>query len=161
MPCVRETRVLCLKPGLHKVTTQQDLPSQPDTCRTPASGALWRGQTIETSLFETAVWTQASDYATTAVDEAPVRRRARHQMLTPTANRYPCGDGNWVVFNMPGEKDWARFCKALGLEHWIEDERYATGKSRYQHMQALTEGVDEALSKRVEMSGDQSLTQRD
>ena len=106
------------------------------------------GQTIETSLFETAVWTQASDYATTAVDEAPVRRRARHQMLTPTANRYPCGDGNWVVFNMPGEKDWTRFCKALGLEHWLEDERYATGKSRYQHMQALTEGVDEALSKK-------------
>ena len=106
------------------------------------------GQTIETSLFETAVWTQASDYATTAVDEAPVRRRARHQMLTPTANRYPCGDGNWVVFNMPGEKDFARFCKALGLEHWLEDERYATGKSRYQHMQALTEGVDEALSKK-------------
>ena len=29
-------------------------------------------QTIETSLFETAVWTQASDYATTAMDSAPV-----------------------------------------------------------------------------------------
>ena len=62
---------------------------------------------------------------------------------------------------MPGEKDWTRFCKALGLEHWLEDERYATGKSRYQHMQALTEGVDEALSKRVETSGAQSLTQQD
>ena len=45
------------------------------------------GQAVETSLFETAVWTQASDYCTTAVDEAPVRKRARDQMLLPTANR--------------------------------------------------------------------------
>ena len=58
-----------------------------------------RGQVVETSLFETAVWTQATDYCVTAVDRAPVRRRARHEMLTPTANRYPCGDGRWVVLN--------------------------------------------------------------
>jgi len=105
-----------------------------------------QGQTIETSLFETAVWTQASDYATTAVDHAPVRRRARHQMLTPTANRYPCGDGNWVVFNMPGEDRWQALCEVLGLEHWLAEEKYATPKSRYQHMAELTQGIDAALS---------------
>ena len=55
---------------------------------------------VETSLYETAIWTQASDYAITAVDRSPVRRRARHEMLTPTANRYRCGDNKWVVFNM-------------------------------------------------------------
>ncbi len=55
-------------------------------------------QAIETSLYETAVWTQASDYATTAIDSAPVRRRARENMLTPTANRYPCGDGQMGGF---------------------------------------------------------------
>jgi crotonobetainyl-CoA:carnitine CoA-transferase CaiB-like acyl-CoA transferase len=106
------------------------------------------GQAVETSLFETAVWTQASDYAVTAVDKAPVRRRARHGMLTPTANRYPCGDGQWVVFNMPEPSAWPKFCKALGLAHWLEDERYADGKSRYRHMEELTDGVDEALSHR-------------
>ena len=47
------------------------------------------GQVVETSLYETAVWSQASDYGVTAVDQAPVRRRARHNMLTPTGNRYP------------------------------------------------------------------------
>ena len=25
-------------------------------------------------------------------------------MIIPTANRYPCGDGKWVVLNMPEEK---------------------------------------------------------
>ena len=106
------------------------------------------GQTIETSLYETAVWTQASDYATTANDHAPVRRRARHNLLTPTANRYPCGDGKWVVFNMPGPEQWPAFCVALGLSHWLEEDKYATGKGRYDHMPELTDGVDQALSTR-------------
>ena len=39
-----------------------------------------QGQAVETSLYETAVWTQASDYSVTAMDHAPVRRRPRHQM---------------------------------------------------------------------------------
>ena len=105
-------------------------------------------QAIETSLYETAVWTQASDYATTAIDSAPVRRRARENMLTPTANRYPCGDGQWVVFNMPGADKWPAFCAALGLHDWLDNEKYATPKGRYDHMPELTAGVDAALSTR-------------
>lgn len=104
------------------------------------------GQVVETSLYETAVWTQATDFAVTAVDQAPVRKRARHEMLTPTANRYPCGDGKWVVFNMPEPTAWPKFCKALGMESWLEDERYETPKLRYQNIAALTRGVDEVLS---------------
>ena len=42
------------------------------------------GQIVETSLYETAVWTQASDYAVTAVDHAPVRRRSRKELLAIT-----------------------------------------------------------------------------
>jgi crotonobetainyl-CoA:carnitine CoA-transferase CaiB-like acyl-CoA transferase len=106
------------------------------------------GQVVETSLYETAVWTQASDYAVTAVDKAPVRKRARHEMLTPTANRYPCGDGQWIVFNMPEQSAWPKFCKTLGLEHWLNDERFVDGSSRYRHMRELTNGIDEALSSR-------------
>jgi crotonobetainyl-CoA:carnitine CoA-transferase CaiB-like acyl-CoA transferase len=105
-----------------------------------------RGQVVETSLFETAVWTQATDYGITAVDRAPVRRRARHQMLTPTANRYPCGDGKWIVLNMPEESAWPRLCKAIDREIWLDDERYKDARSRYQNMATLVEGVDAALA---------------
>ncbi len=69
-------------------------------------------------------------------------------MLTPAANRYPCGDGRWVVFNMPEPSAWPKFCKSLGLDHWLEDERFVDGSSRYRHMEELTNGVDEALSHR-------------
>ena len=107
-----------------------------------------QGQTVETSLFETAVWTQASDYATTAVDHAPVRQRAREELLSPMMNRYPCGDGKWVVFNMPGDNGWSKFCSALDLEDCLDDPRFADGRTRYDHMDTLVPMIDEALSRR-------------
>lgn len=104
------------------------------------------GQVVETSLFETAVWTQATDFATTAVDRAPVRRRPRDQQLSATANRYPCGDGNWIVFNMPEPSAWPKFCKAIGQEAWIEDERFASPRERFRNMGELVPLIDAALA---------------
>ena len=106
------------------------------------------GQVIETSLYSAAVWSQASDYSITAVDQAPVRRRSREQQIVPTANRFPCGDGKWIVFNMPKESDWERVCEAIGLEHLLADDRLQTVKGRFDNMAELIEAIDEALSVR-------------
>ena len=108
------------------------------------------GQAVETSLYETAVWTQASDYAVTAIDKAPVRRRARHELLAITANRFPCGDGKWVVFNMlPDPAWWPRMCQALELDELIDDERFADSRSRYRNMAGLIEIIDERFATRT------------
>ena len=106
------------------------------------------GQVVETSLFETAIWTQATDFGTTVIDGAPVRRRSRHHQLTPMANRYPCRDGKWVVFNMLDPDAWPRLCRAIDRAAWIDDERYQTPIDRYHCMPELVDGVDEALSVR-------------
>jgi crotonobetainyl-CoA:carnitine CoA-transferase CaiB-like acyl-CoA transferase len=106
------------------------------------------GQVVETSLYETAVWTQASDFAVSAVDRAPVRRRPRHQMIIPTANRYPCGDGKWVVLNMPEAAAWPKFCRVIGREDWLEDERLDSVRGRFLNMPELVEGIDAALSQK-------------
>ncbi len=105
-----------------------------------------KGQVVETSLYETAVWTQATDYGVTAVDRAPVRRRTRAQMLAPTANRYPCGDGRWIVLNMPEASAWPKLTRAINREIWLDDERFKDGKARYQNMAALVALIDEALA---------------
>ncbi len=107
------------------------------------------GQVVETSLYETAVWTQASDFGITATDKAPVRRRARHEQLTPMTNRYPCGDGKWVVLNMLDGGAWERLCRAIGRTDWLADERLATGRDRYRHMAELVDGIDATLSART------------
>lgn len=105
------------------------------------------GQVVETSLYETAVWTQASDFAVTAVDRAPVRQRARHEMLSATANRYPCGDGKWFVINMPDPSAWSKFCRAIGADDLLADPRFQDASGRYRNMAELVAGVDAALAK--------------
>lgn len=106
------------------------------------------GQVVETSLFETAIWTQATDFGVTAVDLAPVRRRSRQQQLTPAANRYPCGDGKWVVLNTLGGGAFEKLCRALGREDWQEDPRYVDASSRYRHMADLVGAIDTELAAR-------------
>ena len=105
------------------------------------------GQIVETSLYEAAVWTQASDYAVTAVDKAPVRKRDREHMLAISANRFPGGDGKWIVFNMmPDAAYWPKICAALNLEDLIEDKRFVDSSARYKLMPELIALFDEALS---------------
>jgi crotonobetainyl-CoA:carnitine CoA-transferase CaiB-like acyl-CoA transferase len=108
-----------------------------------------QGQVVETSLLETAIWTQATDFSVTAIDRAPVRRRDRHHQLSPIANRYPCGDGKWLVLNNMEEARWTKFCEVIGREEWLEDPRFATGKGRYAHMPDLVDAIDVALSVRT------------
>ncbi|HBK17225.1 MAG TPA: CoA transferase, partial [Gammaproteobacteria bacterium] len=102
-----------------------------------------KGQVVETSLYEAAVWTQASDYAVTAMDHAPVRRRARHEEIRISGNRFPCGDGNWIIFNMlPDAAYWSRICTCIGRPDLIEDERFADTKARYRNMAELVDLFD-------------------
>ncbi|MDZ7686455.1 MAG: CoA transferase [Gammaproteobacteria bacterium] len=67
-------------------------------------------------------------------------------MLLPTANRYPCGDGKWVVFNMPEPAAWPKFCKAIGRDEWLEDERLQDARGRYRLMHELVPKIDETLA---------------
>jgi len=66
--------------------------------------------------------------------------------LLPTANRYPCGDDRWIVFNMPEASGWAKLCKALGKEEWLADERFVDARSRYQMMPVLVPEIDRVLA---------------
>ena len=106
------------------------------------------GQVVESSLYETAVWTQATDYSVTAVDKAPLRQRGRRNKIIATANRYPCGDGKWVVFNMPNDSAWPHFARTIGCESALDDERFVDLRSRFKNMPALVDIVDQALAAR-------------
>lgn len=106
------------------------------------------GQVVESSLYETAVWTQATDYSVTAMDKAPLRPRARENLIIATANRYPCGDGKWIVLNMPNNSAWPLLCKTIGCEHALDDERFQDLRGRFKNMPEIVAMIDEALSKK-------------
>lgn len=106
------------------------------------------GQVVETSLYETAVWTQASDYAIAAVDRAPLRRRTRHEQILISANRFPCGDGHWITLNNMDPADFGRMCAAMGMEHLLVDDRFTTQKDRFENMRELVGLFDERFVQR-------------
>jgi len=106
------------------------------------------GQIADVSLFATAVWTLASDYAAVLVDERQPSKRARHELISPLANRFPCGDGRWIVLNMPEPHWWPKFCTAVDREEFLDDVRFESVADRFHHMAELVPMIDEAFSHR-------------
>ena len=107
-----------------------------------------QGQVTEVSLLHAAAWTMNSDLAAPLVDGIQPRLRDRHHLFSPLANRYPCGDGRWVVLNMPEPRWWPVFCKAVDRPEWADDPRFASVKQRFELMPELVGMIDEALSHR-------------
>ena len=137
----------CRWPARPRATTRRASPSSGRSWPVSASpSALGEGQVVETSLYHTAVWTQATDYSVTAIDERSLRPRARNQQIIATANRFPCADGRWIVLNMPEDSAWPLLCKTIGREDWLEDERYVDLRSRFRNMEDLVAGIDEAMA---------------
>jgi crotonobetainyl-CoA:carnitine CoA-transferase CaiB-like acyl-CoA transferase len=107
-----------------------------------------QGQVAEVSLLHTAAWTMNSDLAAPLVDGKQPSSRDRFHLFAPLANRYPCGDGRWIVLNMPETRWWPVFCKAVDHPEWCDDERFGTVKDRFDHMPELVAMIDDALSAR-------------
>ena len=105
------------------------------------------GRVVETSLFETAVWTQATDYAITAVDKAQARQHAAQSAdPQPGEPLHPCGDGKWIVISQSGKAAWPRFYKAIGQEAWLEKEEWIDQRSRFYAMADVVAAIDDVLA---------------
>ncbi|MBM3683988.1 MAG: CoA transferase [Actinobacteria bacterium] len=106
------------------------------------------GQAVDASLFGTAVWTMATDYAAAVIDHRNPSKRDRRHLITPLANRFRCADDRWVVVNMPEQHWWPVFCKAVGLESLLDDERLQTTKGRFDNMPELIDTIDAVMATR-------------
>lgn len=104
------------------------------------------GQIVDVSLFATAAWTMASDLATTLVDGHLTSKRDRKHLISPLGNRFPCGDGRWIILNMPEARWWAPFCTTIERPDLIDDPRFATVKDRFDNMPELIDVLDEAFA---------------
>ena len=98
------------------------------------SGLLLRQQTgegtlVETSLLRTATFTMGCDLSVALNDGwQPPFTRPRDTMLV-TTNTWQTSDDRWLNLMMPTfmfARYWPRFCRAMGVEELIEDERYNT-----------------------------------
>jgi len=94
------------------------------------------GCMVSTSLYTSALWAMASP----VVRRHYVPRRKgyiadyRKPGSMALYSDFQLKDGEWVRFCAPtAERYWPNFCRALGLEEYIDDPRFATTKASAAH----------------------------
>ncbi len=102
-------------------------------------------QVVETSLLANSLWAIAGDVSTALIDGRRPVSRNRHEVLNAAVNTYRCGDGTWILVNMPVPATFPAFCRQLGLEWVIDDERFTTPRDRFRNMGELVSIIDERM----------------
>jgi len=58
------------------------------------------------------------------------------------------GEDDWLFVGVTTERHWPAFCRAVGMEELLADERFEDAASRREHKEALTQLVADALRDR-------------
>jgi crotonobetainyl-CoA:carnitine CoA-transferase CaiB-like acyl-CoA transferase len=75
------------------------------------------GETVHTSLLQTALWTQLIQFGTVAnAPQLLLPARSRRDPRSPGVNQYKCSDGRWVAVAAVTAAAWGRFVTALDLD---------------------------------------------
>ncbi len=105
-----------------------------------------QGETLETSLLETALHLQAAtwcEYLGGAPEPTRIGDGQPHN--APAADVVPTRDGH-IVLSAYAEEHWQRFCRVMGREELASDPRFATNASRVAHRAELRAVLKECLS---------------
>ncbi|MDQ3109503.1 MAG: CoA transferase [Bacteroidota bacterium] len=108
-----------------------------------------KGNCVRVSLFDSAIASlanQASNFLITGIN--PQRSGSLHPNIAPYGETFLCGDGNYIVLAIGTEKQFERFCIAIGRPELINDPRFHTNQARIRHREALPELLNPFFIKR-------------
>jgi len=108
------------------------------------------GQVIDSSLLGSMLHLQYMGLSVTSFRAKSWARHSRTKAPNPLTNHYRCADGKWILFaEIQADRFWPQFCRALGLDELIEDDRFATAMGgRREHATELIEILDRTLATR-------------
>ena len=104
-----------------------------------------KGQSLELSLYNTAVWTLGPDMEN-ALFGYPMPKADRLNAANPMFNTYRSKDGRWMQAANATQDFWAPFCKALGKPEWENDPRYNTMENRIDNCAELVRQIDQIMA---------------
>jgi crotonobetainyl-CoA:carnitine CoA-transferase CaiB-like acyl-CoA transferase len=107
-----------------------------------------RGQMVNTSLLEAMVGTmgfQAVRYLNGGGTPPPA---GNHHPINAPYGVFKAKDG-YLTLGATGEKRWPHLCRLLGAEEWLDDPRFASNGSRYDHRLELAALIEEKLQART------------
>jgi len=105
-----------------------------------------QGETLETSLLETALHLQAATWCEyLGGGPEPTRIGDGQPHNAPAAEVVPTRDGH-IVLSAYAQEHWQRFCRVMGREELASDPRFATNADRVAHRAELRAVLKECLS---------------
>ncbi len=110
------------------------------------------GPVVDISLLGTAMWVLGPDIVSSKLLEGSgsggLPSFSRKTNFNPLVNTYQTSDGRWLILNMlQADVFWADFCRHLGREDLIDDERFADGAVRFENREACIAILDEEFAK--------------
>jgi crotonobetainyl-CoA:carnitine CoA-transferase CaiB-like acyl-CoA transferase len=106
------------------------------------------GQAIDVNLIATAAWVMATDLSSTLIDGLNPTTKGRRNRIHALQESFLCADDRFILLFMPEPHWWPRFCEAVGRSEWIDDPRFETVDARREHMNEVTDAMDELFAER-------------
>lgn len=88
--------------------------------------------------------------ALTAGGPLPKVQRKTQAAGNPLTGSYRTSDGRWLQFSMlQPTRFWNEFVTAIGLEHLVDDERFATMEDIFAHSEEIGNWIADAIATRT------------
>src|SRR5690606_35788010 len=108
-----------------------------------------KGRLVDASLLRVAHYGGGSDLAIQHTRGRIASNRPRKHAPNPLINYFQTADQKWIsLLQRQGEKDWPKFARALGIEHLVDDPRFANNRARRENGAELVALLDEAFAAR-------------
>ncbi|MFC1940277.1 CaiB/BaiF CoA transferase family protein [Chloroflexota bacterium] len=106
------------------------------------------GQRVYGSMLGAQVALQCRTMTGYLINEELVSKSARgHTMMGALWTTFKTKD-IWIALGGMAEQRWPRFCQVMGIEHLIDDPRFATPQARLDNGEQLVEILDEIFPKK-------------
>lgn len=104
-----------------------------------------KGEKVSVSLYGAAIWFAGA--IITSVQEKYGNIYPKEKAMTsPLARAYQCKDGEWIMLSvLEYDRYWATFCRAVGREDIVNDERFNKRDHMMKHKPALGKIMEETF----------------
>ncbi|MGI9595145.1 MAG: CaiB/BaiF CoA transferase family protein, partial [Acidimicrobiales bacterium] len=110
-------------------------------------GRTGRGRLVETSLFQTGLYTMSADIGTQLTLGRLGSMRPRESSKTPMVNCYRAADDRWFyLIGVEAARHWPNLCRAVDHEHLIDDDRFNSASKIAENRVELIAMLDEIFA---------------
>lgn len=107
------------------------------------------GQDVHVSLYGAATWLTLANLGFSSVRGNEIELAWERTSNCTLQSTFKCANDEWIIgANVPEEQYWERFCRIVGMDHLMEDPRFANQAARDAARQALLDLFDPILRAR-------------